>query len=103
MRFPVFVRRASEHDGNVTGLLRDHRELDQAIVRALLAGIELEDVLIVEFCDTSHGSNRFRKYSAFRVGDRIIPRHLIFQREVDAQEPRYSGSGRVAEEHAYLE
>ena len=53
MRFPAFLRRAGEHDGNVTGLLRDHGEVDQAIVRALLSGLELEDILIVEFCDTS--------------------------------------------------
>ena len=94
VRFPVFVRRASEHDGSATGLLRDHRELDQAIVRALLAGIELEDVLIVEFCDTSHGSGRFRKYSRVSRRRPHYSAESIFQRELGAQEPRYPGSRR---------
>jgi len=103
VRFPVFVRRANEHEGSATGLLRDPRELDQAIVRALLAGIELADVLIVEFCDTSHGSGRFRKYSAFRVGDRIIPRNLYFSEKWVLKNPDILDPAAVAEEHAYLE
>ena len=100
VRFPVFLRRAGEHDGNVTGLLRDHREIEQAIVRALLSGIELGDVLIVEFCDTSQGSKRFRKYSAFRVGDRIIPRHLIFSEKWMLKLPDILDPAAIAEERA---
>lgn len=103
LRFPVFLRRAVEHEGSVTGLLRDHREVDQAIVRALLSGIELNDVLIVEFCDTSQGSRRFRKYSAFRVGDRIIPRHLIFSEKWMLKLPDILDPAAIAEERAYLE
>lgn len=101
--FPVFLRRADEHDGNVTGLLRDHREVDQAIVRALLSGVELDDMLIVEFCDTSQGSGRFRKYSAFRVGDRIIPRHLIFSEKWMQKYPDILDAAAIAEERTYLE
>ena len=103
VRFPVFLRRADEHDGSATGLLRDPREVDQAIVRALLAGIELKDVLIVEFCDTSQGSGRFRKYSAFRVGDQIIPRHLIFSEKWMQKLPDILDPAAIAEERAYLE
>jgi hypothetical protein len=103
LRFPVFLRRADEHDGSATGLLREHREVDQAIVRALLAGIDLDDLLIVEFCDTSEGSGRFRKYSAFRVGDRIIPRHLIFSEKWMLKLPDILDPTAIAEEHAYLE
>ena len=103
VRFPVFLRRADEHEGNVTGLLRDHREVDQAIVRALLSGVELDQVLIVEFCDTSQGSRRFRKYSAFRVGDRIIPRHLIFSEKWMLKLPDILDPAAIAEERGYLE
>jgi len=103
VRFPVFLRRAGEHDGNVTGLLRDHHEIEQAILRALLSGIELDDVLIVEFCDTSQGSKRFRKYSAFRVGDRIIPRHLIFSEKWMLKLPDILDPAAIAEERTYLE
>jgi hypothetical protein len=102
LRFPVFVRRAGEHDGNLTDLLRDHGEVDQAIVRMLLAGLELEDILVVEFCDTSQGK-RFRKYSAFRVGDRIIARHLIFSEKWMLKLPDILDAAAIAEERAYLE
>ena len=103
LRFPVFLRQAVEHEGSMTGLLRDHREVDQAIVRALLAGVELNDVLVVEFCDTSQGSRRFRKYSAFRVGDRIIPRHLIFSEKWMLKLPDILDPAAIVEERAYLE
>ena len=101
--FPVFLRRADEHEGNVTGLLRNPGEVDHAIVRALLSGVELDDLLIVEFCDTSHGTGRFRKYSAFRVGESIIPRHLIFSEKWMLKLPDILDPSAIAEERTYLE
>jgi hypothetical protein len=37
----------------------------------------LDDYMIVEFCDASGPDGLFRKYAAFKVGDRIIPCHLF--------------------------
>ena len=34
----------------------------------------------MEFCDTSEGDGEFRKFSAFKVGDHIIPCHLLVAR-----------------------
>jgi hypothetical protein len=103
VRFPAFLRRADEHEGNLSGLLRDHQEVDQAIVRALLSGVGVEDLLLVEFCDTSQGTGLFRKYSAFRVGDCIIPRHLIFSQKWMLKLPDLLDPDKIAEEQAYLD
>jgi hypothetical protein len=102
VRFPVFVRRADEHEGSFSGLLRDPKEVDQAIVRLLLAGIAVENVLIAEFCDTST-DGLFRKYSAFRVGDLIVPRHLIFSKKWVQKVPDLLDAAALEEERRYLE
>ena len=102
MRFPVFVRREREHTGACTGLLRDHTEVDHAIVRLLLAGVEVEDILIVEFCDTSE-DQLFRKYAAFRVGDRIIPRHIVFSTTWVLKGADLLDASKIKEERSYLE
>lgn len=101
-RFPVFVRRASDHEGSVTGLLRDQDEVDQAVVRLLLSGVDVGDILIVEFCDTSR-DGVYRKYSAFRVGDRIVPRHLIFSEKWVLKFPDLLDAAKLEEERAYLD
>lgn len=80
IRYPVFVRERVEHTGNLTGLIHDRETLDRELARLSeeLPGIPL---IVVEFCDTSEeGSGIYRKYSAFRVGDRIVPRYVDFGR-----------------------
>jgi hypothetical protein len=101
-RFPVFVRHAREHEGSFTGLLRDQAEVDHAILRLLWSGVEADDILIVEFCDTS-SDGIFRKYSAFRVGDRIVPRHVIFSTKWVLKVPDLLDASKIEEERAYLE
>jgi hypothetical protein len=75
-RFPVFLRDEHLHNGNLTPLLRNHDELRRALTSLMVRGRRLATLLVVEFCDTSDDSGCFRKYSAFRVGDAIIPRYL---------------------------
>ncbi|HJU86012.1 MAG TPA: hypothetical protein VJ788_01420 [Gemmatimonadota bacterium] len=76
LTYPVFLRAERSHDGAVSPLLRSTREVETAIGRALLAGRRIEDLLVVEFCDTADDRGYYRKYGAFVVGDRILPRRL---------------------------
>ncbi|HUP20762.1 MAG TPA: hypothetical protein VM778_12545, partial [Gemmatimonadota bacterium] len=77
LRFPVFLRSAVAHDGAISPLLRSIAAVEQAIGRALVRGRRLEDLLVVEFCDTSDGEGTFRKYGAYIVADRFAPRHVV--------------------------
>jgi hypothetical protein len=79
LRYPVFLRRASRHDGPLTPLLHSRRELDAAIGWERLRGQPMHDLLVVEYLDTSI-DGAFRKYAAFVVGDRVIARSLSFGR-----------------------
>jgi hypothetical protein len=99
LRFPVFLRSAREHDGNLTPLLRDRGELDRALEAA---GRPLDELLVVEFCDTSDEEGLFRKYAAFLVDGRIIPRHLLFARQWSVKAPTLVDPACVQEEWAYL-
>ena len=80
LRYPVFLRSDRSHDGAVSPLLGSAREVETAIGRALVAGRRIEDLLVVEFCDTADDRGYYRKYGAFLVGDSIIPRRFDYGR-----------------------
>jgi hypothetical protein len=77
VRFPVFVREESEHNGSLTPLLTDRATLQRALGRLVLKGYRLRDLLVVEYCETGDARGRYHRYSAFVVGDRIIARELM--------------------------
>jgi len=101
--YPVFVRLADDHQGSRTPLLNNRDELDQAILGAVMNGFDLQQLIIVEFCDVRGPDKLYRKYSAFRVGDRIIPRHLIFSEAWLQKTPDLIDKEKLAQERAYLE
>lgn len=81
LRFPVFLRNERVHGGAISPLLNSEREIQQAIGRALVQGNKLREVLVVEFCDTANEAGYYRKYAAFIVGKKIIPRSLNYGRQ----------------------
>ena len=81
LRYPVFLRNERLHEGALSPLLNSEREIRQAIGRALVQGHKLKDLLIVEFCDTANEAGYYRKYAAFVVGRKVIPRSLNYGRE----------------------
>lgn len=105
-RFPVFIRGENDHRGNLTPLLHTQSELTAAISELCSQGQSRENKVIVEFCDTADASSIFRKYSAFIVGEQIIPAHLIFSQRwmvkfVEAVE--HVSEDMLREEQYYME
>lgn len=78
--FPAFLRSASRHHGSYSPVLHDRKELERAIVSQFLRGRDLEDLLIVEYMDTADRDGIYRKYGTFVVGEKVIPRHILFER-----------------------
>lgn len=101
-RFPVFLRREDDHLGSVTPLLRTQDEFEAAVSRAASEGGG-EVLLVIEFCDTADASGIFRKYSAFVVDGRIVPRHLIFSRDWQVKTPDLLDEDKLREERDFLE
>lgn len=102
-RFPVFLRHEKEHGGSLTPLLHTRHELERATEEVLRAGEDPEDLLLVEYCDTSDRYGVFRKYSAFLIGDRFIPCHVFFSSDWITKFPGFTDDDRAREELEYLE
>jgi hypothetical protein len=78
VRFPVFLRSERAHTGNLSDLLHSWKEIRKAVAGIVAEGTyRAEDLLIVEWCDTSDAAGVFRKYSAFVIGESIVARHLV--------------------------
>jgi hypothetical protein len=78
--FPVFLRNELDHNGSLSDLLRTRRDLARAVAANVLSGLRLRDLIVVEYCDTVDQAGVFRKYSAFIVGETIIPHTLMHSR-----------------------
>jgi len=103
LNFPVFVRKGRDHYGKITGLISDRAGLEKTIADTQKEGLPKEEILVTEFADTSDQNGVFRKYSAFLVGDAIVPRHIFFSKKwmikgADLVNPEY-----IDEEIRFLE
>ena len=102
-KFPLFLRRESEHDGAISPLLNSREEMDRAVADLTAKGIPRGDLLAVEFCDTAGDDGVYRKYSAFRVGGRLLARHALFSRKWVVKLADETHDQWVEEERRYLE
>jgi len=103
-RWPVFLRDLVHHTGNLTPLLHDPVELEKAL--ETLLGEECysrEALAVVEFCDTADSAGIYRKFSAFHVGGRVIPRHVFFAHDWMLKWPVLLEPELLEEERHYVE
>lgn len=103
LRFPVFLRNDTDHAGPSTLLLRNAAELRRALWVQRLRRVDMKNVLVVEFCDTADETGLYRKYSAFAVGGRIIPRHVLFSGKWVQKYPDLLSDAQAAEQLSYLQ
>lgn len=101
-RYPVFIRSESDHAGPLTPLLRSGPDLAAAAAALEARGLSREDKLVVEFCDTADSQGVVRKYGAFIVGGRVIPRHVLSGRDWCVKDPHPGGGDSQAEEAEFL-
>jgi len=102
LRFPVFVRKENDHKGNLTSLIYNSGDLAWALRSLRLRGYRLHDLLVIEFCNTSDSAGIFRKYSAFRIGGEILPRHMLFSRKWNLKKPDLVDPPLAKEQEGYL-
>jgi hypothetical protein len=98
-RFPVFLRMESGHLGTVSDLLHSQEEVDAAIDQALSQGYPRRELIVVEYCAQPISNGLFRKYSIYRVGQRMVPSLSVHDSEWIAK----SGKNGVAGAQAYQE
>jgi hypothetical protein len=81
LRYPVFVRYANQHTGNLSPLIDSPPNLVTALASAVANGARRHELLVVEFFDTQDEYGLYRKYSAYNVGGRVLPRTIECSRE----------------------
>lgn len=77
LRYPVFVRGASDHFGSLGDLLQAPEDVGELLERAACVGLDLDDLIVVEFQDTARADGLHAKYGAFVVGDQVCPQHYL--------------------------
>ena len=102
-RWPVFIRPVRSQKKYIS-LLYSHEQLEAATAYILAHGGTREDKLIVEFCDTRDDQGLFYGYSAFLIGERVIPRHMFASRHWLVQGQEHVTTPEVLEkERCYME
>lgn len=103
LSYPVFLRREGDANGPETDLLPDSAALERALDDMRARGVPLRGRLAVEFCNRADADGLFRKYGAFRVGDRILPQHLQISEDwVVKSNSNQLTEAHVAEEMDYI-
>ena len=102
-RFPVFIRRAFDHEGSISPLIHNQDELDRAIAAMRAASEWPGDKIVTEYIDVSDSDGVFRKYAAFRIGDVLLPRQIMAARQWVVKKPEFDSPELAAQEAAYLE
>jgi len=76
-RFPVFLRLESNHGMPVSGLIQTPEALAAEIEDLSRAGISRRGVLIIEYEAEALAPGVFRKFGAYRMGDRVVADHMV--------------------------
>ena len=98
-RFPLFLREDYGTKSEPPLLLHNHAEYQAALAREQ----SQSDLLAIEFLDTADKNGIYRKYGAFIIGERIVPRHVFFSRQWMVKTADLTAPELLAEELAYLE
>lgn len=78
--YPVFLKAKESHTGPQSELLFNREDVEQVVAKHPLAD-DSEDYYFVEHlsCDKSHGYTT--KYSYFKFGAHLFPRHIFFSKD----------------------
>jgi len=101
-RFPVFLRRESDHFGPTSPLIETEDELAAAIDDLATRGAFRDDHIVTEFCGAPDDTGAYVKYGCFRVGDRILPQNRLVGREWCVKKFEYFDETVIARDLAYI-
>jgi hypothetical protein len=67
-----------------------------------MSGADINHLIQVEFCETRQADGYYRKYSAFRIGEHIIPAHMVFDTKWIAKEGEVPDTPKLQEQTVYV-
>lgn len=102
-RFPIFLRAESGSYYQTPPFIRDMKTYEAVVHNIRRIQGSTTGAVVVEFCDVADGDKVYRKYGAFVVGDRVVPRHVFFSRNWLVKVADLTEPAMIEEELAYLE
>jgi len=102
IQFPVFIREENTHNGSLTPLIKDHKELSDSIKALKKRGFSKRELLIVEYLDTVDSQGMYRKYSVFIVKNKIVPRGILFDKQWVVKVPKTVTKAMAEEELQFV-
>jgi hypothetical protein len=102
-RFPVFVRDEMRNELGLPVLAADAVQYASLLRGTRWIAGSLAGYMTVEFCDTKDSAGIYRKYGAFIVGDRTVPRHILFSRNWHIRSDDLVEPAMVEEELRFLD
>jgi hypothetical protein len=103
VRLPAFLRGEDDHHGGLTPPIGDADALAAALRESRRSWRRRRANFVTEFLDTVDAEGVYRKYSAFFVAGRVIPRHVFFAREWMIKKPVIIDPRFITEERRYVE
>ena len=101
-RFPVFLRRESDHFGPTSALIESETDLVAAIDGLATRGALRDNHIVTEFCGAPDDTGAYVKYGCFRVGDRIMPQNRLVGRQWCVKKFEYFDETVIARDLAYI-
>ncbi len=103
LRYPAFIRDEFRSHFKELTLAQNPQQYG-----ALLNGLTWQQgtragLITVEFCDTAGPDGLYRKYGAFVVGGRIVPRHVFVSRDWSVRNVDLVDPAHIAAELDYLD
>ena len=104
VRFPAFLRWANEHSGSLGAVVHSDAELKARVKEKVGLRRRFDpDLLVVEHADAQDPDGMFRKYSAMKIGDRLIPRHVLVSRRWMVKKPMVITPAIAEEEQEFVD
>lgn len=104
VRYPVFVRRDNDHEAPRSPLLHSRDELRQYLRhRHPRDRLWPGNLMVVEYSDAGRCGERYHKYAAMKIGDRLIARHVLCSGDWIVKHADVIDDALAAEEAAFVD
>jgi hypothetical protein len=103
LRWPVFIRPEHGHRDRISELIEDEAALAAELERMAEAGDSRDDKIIIEFMAEPAADGQYQKYAAFRLGDRIVSRHIFRHDHWNVKGPKFTPPEQLAREREFIE
>ncbi len=105
VRFPAFLRWENDHRGTLGARLQAVEDARERVDRLVHGGRKLmkHKLMVVEKVDVRDADGLHRKYSAMKIGDHLVPRHVLFSTKWITKKPDVITPELVQEERTFLE